>query len=626
MLTGDQIDVLPMALESAFHRLQGRITDDIIRRMKANMGEITRAADWQIYRARELGATSAEIRSAIKDALKLADSELDAIYDAAIESGYARDAEIYKKTGIDIAASRNSEQIAQLVEALKKQTSAEFQNITATLGVATSNRGTRNILSLTEFYTKALDDAALDIASGAFDYNTVLKRTVKELTNSGIRHIDYDSVSKRPTTARIEVAARRAVMTGVSQLTGKIAEDNAKTLGTDMYEVTAHEGCRETHLDWQGKWYSMADLVRVCGYGDVAGLKGANCRHDFYPVIPGVDEPTYTADELAKIKEDELTPRTYGGKEYTKYEATQRQRELERTMRARRASIKALTDGGADEDDIILERASYRALSQEYTRFSKAMGLKEQRERVMIDGLGNVGAGKWTVDRIYHARANFPKGYIDQRNIGLPISKEQLTHFVNKANELGIKLAESEGIFGGFDKYCGDPTVLGDILERIKNNMSELTNRGKSDIIILRYADILDRSGRIDTGTFAMVKGRTITLNRFMYDDTEYLKSEYKRLVSERFFTPGTDYHNVVDHEMGHVFAKHNRSAIARIQAVIDKLAENDHVSYEDYVLDNISLYALYNDEIIAEINAMRHGTSSELASRIWEEALKNEI
>ncbi len=398
MLTGDQIDVLPMALESAFHRLQGRITDDIIRRMKANMGEITRAADWQIYRARELGATSAEIRSAIKDALKLADSELDAIYDAAIESGYARDAEIYKKTGIDIAASRNSEQIAQLVEALKKQTSAEFQNITATLGVATSNRGTRNILSLTEFYTKALDDAALDIASGAFDYNTVLKRTVKELTNSGIRHIDYDSVSKRPTTARIEVAARRAVMTGVSQLTGKIAEDNAKTLGTDMYEVTAHEGCRETHLDWQGKWYSMADLVRVCGYGDVAGLKGANCRHDFYPVIPGVDEPTYTDDELAQIKEDELTPRAYGGKEYTKYEATQRQRELERTMRARRASIKALTDGGADEDDIILERASYRALSQEYTRFSKAMGLREQRERIMIDGFGNVGAGKWKAD------------------------------------------------------------------------------------------------------------------------------------------------------------------------------------------------------------------------------------
>ena len=187
-------------------------------------------------------------------------------------------------------------------------------------------------------------------------------------------------------------------------------------------------------------------------------------------------------------------------------------------------------------------------------------------------------------------------------------------------------MAASEGEYGGFDRYCGEISVLYDALEHIKNNYSELTNRGKRDTIILRYADILDRSGRIDTGTFAMVKGRTITLNHFMYDDTEYLKSEYEKLVSERFFTPGTDYRHVIDHEMGHVFAKHNRSAIARIQAVIDKLAENDHVSYEDYVLDNISSYALRNNEIIAEINAMRHGTSSELASRIWEEALENEI
>ncbi|MBQ8552316.1 MAG: phage minor capsid protein [Clostridia bacterium] len=397
MMTGDELDALPRELEAVFYRLQNRITDDIVRRMRANMGEITRAADWQIYRAAELGTSKKELRRIIADTLKLADTEVDRIFDEAKNSGYARAVEVYEKTGIDVRSYADNDVLKQLVVSLKKQTLDELTNITGTLGVATANRGKRQILSLTEFYTRTMDDAALDISTGAFDYNSVLKRAVRELTNSGIRHIYYDSVSKHPTTARIEVAARRAIMTGVSQLTGKISEQNAEALGTDMYEVTAHEGCRETHLDWQGKWYSMADLVRVCGYGDVAGLKGANCRHDFYPVIPGVDEPTYTADDLARIREDELTPREYGGKEYTKYQATQRQRELERTMRARRASIKALEDGGADEDDIILERASYRALSQEYTRFSKSMGLREQRERVTIDGLGNVGAGKWKV-------------------------------------------------------------------------------------------------------------------------------------------------------------------------------------------------------------------------------------
>jgi hypothetical protein len=130
----------------------------------------------------------------------------------------------------------------------------------------------------------------------------------------------------------------------------------------------------------------MEQLRSVCGYGDVAGLKGANCRHDFYPVIPGIDEPAYSAEDLAGIRRGEQTPREYLGKEYTLYEATQRQRELERTLRARRQSIKLLEAGGADAEDITKERASYRAVSQEYTRFSKAMGIPEQRERIKIIG------------------------------------------------------------------------------------------------------------------------------------------------------------------------------------------------------------------------------------------------
>ena len=58
--------------------------------------------------------------------------------------------------------------------------------------------------------------------------------------------------------------------------------------------------------------------------------------------------------------------------------------------------IKLLEDGGADEDDIINARCRYRGTSQEYSRFSKAMGIPQQRERVTVDGLGNIGAGKYT--------------------------------------------------------------------------------------------------------------------------------------------------------------------------------------------------------------------------------------
>lgn len=62
----------------------------------------------------------------------------------------------------------------------------------------------------------------------------------------------------------------------------------------------------------------------------------------------------------------------------------------------KRQEIKLLKEGGANEDDLIAARSRYRGTSAEYARFSKAMDLPQQRERVTVDGLGNIGQGKYT--------------------------------------------------------------------------------------------------------------------------------------------------------------------------------------------------------------------------------------
>lgn len=66
-------------------------------------------------------------------------------------------------------------------------------------------------------------------------------------------------------------------------------------------------------------------------------------------------------------------------------------------MEAERQKIKLLQDGETDETDIIITRAKYKGTSQEYTSFSKAMELPQQRQRVTVDGLGNIGVGKWKI-------------------------------------------------------------------------------------------------------------------------------------------------------------------------------------------------------------------------------------
>lgn len=168
-------------------------------------------------------------------------------------------------------------------------------------------------------------------------------------------------------------------------------EDNADKLGTDKFEVSWHGTARPEHQEWQGKVYTKEQLASVCGLGSVTGLLGANCRHTYFPFIEGVSERIYTDEQLRAMNERENKPKYYNGKPYTSYEATQRQRYLETSMRAQRQKIKLLEEAGADEQDITLAKCKYRRLSQEYTAFSKQMGLPQERDRIYADGLGKMG-------------------------------------------------------------------------------------------------------------------------------------------------------------------------------------------------------------------------------------------
>lgn len=79
---------------------------------------------------------------------------------------------------------------------------------------------------------------------------------------------------------------------------------------------------------------------------------------------------------------EENIKRKFGDKEYNAYEATQRQRELERVMRKYGEETHLLELGGADEDTVLATKVRYQTASQEYAAFSKAMGLPQQRERI----------------------------------------------------------------------------------------------------------------------------------------------------------------------------------------------------------------------------------------------------
>lgn len=386
MFTPEEIESIPLAIEKLFKDLQLRVMSDVVRRL-VNVQDISASADYQMSRLYELGKNKEEIQRLVQETLDKSDEEIDSIFTDIIQNGYARDKQLYFSAGKDFIPYEENKPLQQLVKAMQKQTKNDCRNITQSMGFAVKQPdGKLTFKPIARYYQDTLDKAVTDITSGGFDYNTVLNRTVSEMTNSGLRTVDYASGWSN----RVNVATRRAVMTGVRQVTAKISEDNAEKLETDYFEVSWHRGARPSHQEFQGKVYSREELVSVCGLGTVEGLGGANCYHSYDPFVMGISERKYTDEWLDEQNAKENTPVEYNGKEYTVYEATQRQRSLESTMRAQREKIKLLEEGNADEDSIIAAKARYFKMSDEYVHFSKAMDLPQQRERVFIDGKGRI--------------------------------------------------------------------------------------------------------------------------------------------------------------------------------------------------------------------------------------------
>ena len=389
-MTQGELEKLPLKIEQAFSDLETRIMTDIVRRIKLN-GFSTASADWQIERLRQLGKSEDDISDWIKEALKITDAELDQIFSDTVYQQYTGNQRAYKLKGMQQIPYKDNIALQQLTEAVRAQLSQEYENLAGSMGFAIRDPSGRIQYSpVMEYYRTTLDNAVLDIQSGAFSYQTVLRRTVNQMTASGLRWIDYDSGSHN----RVDVAARRAVLTGFRQVQGRINEQVANDLGTDSYEVTWHAGARPTHQTWQGRVYTYRQLQDVCGLGTVTGLHGANCYHDYNAFIPGVSVRTYTDEWLDEQNRRENTPKTYNGKEYTTYEALQQQRKMETTMRKYRQDIKLLEEGGGSDEEITLKKARYQGKMQEYKAFSKAMGLPEQKSRIYQDGLGKVVSGK----------------------------------------------------------------------------------------------------------------------------------------------------------------------------------------------------------------------------------------
>ena len=379
------LDALPQELSDLYRGLEDRLIDYICKCLKAT-DDLNESALQRIRALRSHRIDLYEIEKIIKKTTGISDKKIQEIFTDVV----ARNQQYYRQV-IDMAKLTQPEVLvsASEISAIQAQTAGAFANITASMGFLV-NAG-RVFLPPAKAYQWALDSAEMKVQSGTISYNEAIKSAVKELATSGIKVVDYESGHKD----QIDVAARRAIMTGINQLNAKYTEQSAEYLQTPYFEVSAHAGARDkpgkspwaSHKDWQGRVYSTRSgdiypsIYAVCGLGYVDGLEGANCRHRRFPWVEGVSERTYTNAQLAHI--DDGLGCTFEGKKYTAYEATQKQREIERTIRKQKRLRNAFKANG-QATEAQAANAILRRLNKKYRQFSAAAGLPEQNERTKV--------------------------------------------------------------------------------------------------------------------------------------------------------------------------------------------------------------------------------------------------
>ena len=379
------LDALPEELAELYRGLEDTLLMEICSRLKV-ADELNEVTVQDIKALRSHGINPKEIEKAIRQTTGISEKKLNELIDDVVD----RNQKYYTEV-IDLARVTHPDVLvdATAIDAIRRQTQDAFRNITASMGFLVD--AGRTMLGPAKAYQWALDNAVMQVQSGAISYNQAIKTAVQQLAQSGVKVVDYESGHRD----QIDVAARRAVMTGVNQICAKYTEQSAEYLNTPYFEVSAHAVARDklgpspwsSHKDWQGKVYSTRsndiypNIYEVCGLGYVDGLEGANCRHRRFVWVEGVSERTYTDEQLAHIDDD--LGCEYDGKNYTAYEATQMQRRVEREVRKLKREKAAYKAAGLREEE---QSASIRLrrLNAKYKAFSAAAGLPEQRERTKV--------------------------------------------------------------------------------------------------------------------------------------------------------------------------------------------------------------------------------------------------
>lgn len=403
MLTPSQVEDYAQRAAAAFDDLELDILTDIARRI-AKADYMTEGAQWQAERAQALGASRKHLAERMERLMAAAAPRVAVIFAQAMLDAEEQDNRFYRAAGQPEPEGIGTSAVAQqIVQSGYRRTMNTLYNLTQTRALMNNH----NLpVAVQEQLGRMLDKGHMDVTTGAFSYDQIVRRGIKDLAAEGIDAITYPSGH----TDKLETVVLRAMRTGINQTATDISQHNANTMNVDIMELSAHGGARTgdggqdftNHSWWQGKLVSLSGqpgylTLEDIGYGDVRGFAGANCRHNWHPYWPGISKPSYTQAML----DDYNAPKfPYNGQMLTEEQADRRQRALERQIRRWKREYVLAKE--TDQPDLQSHAAGRLAAARgRLDDFLQQTGRHKQQLRETVPGFGRSEASSavWAARR-----------------------------------------------------------------------------------------------------------------------------------------------------------------------------------------------------------------------------------
>lgn len=418
----------------------------------------------------------------------------------------------YKARGLGTPIYSENKALQRLVFSVYSISGKEFKNIAKSTGFRLlGDNGEPLLLDIDETYKYVIDKCVIAISQGKETYQQSMRSTLKQLSSSGVRKIEYESGYSR----RLDTSIRQNILDSMRQVSNESQQLFGKEFDSDGIEISVHEMPAPDHELVQGRQFSNKEFEnfqndrKAIDYTgmvfepeyeghDRRSISEYNCYHYIFSIVLGVSKPQYSNKQLQEIIDNKNKTFEFDGKTYNMYDGTQLQRRIEIAIRQEK-DTQILARASGDEDLVLQSQTKITQLNTKYKQLSQISGLPTKKQRLSVSGYKKISTksveekvkkvyntGDLYRDTTLYIKSKKWQEKIKSGGVNLKIKeKKQSQHFANSKEYIkdksyfNKKYSNIDKIKKLVDKYAGTGWIPDTKENRLNKSKERITTNKK---------------------------------------------------------------------------------------------------------------------------------------------------